>query len=121
MPNPKRLILAALALPIAVATPILALAQSDVMPNVQLAADSLSERGHHRFPDAIRFSAGAPELVSPVQNQVRIEQRIVVRVAPMSEEVRRRIRAQQQGDEALVLAERPLADCIMLNNITGVG
>jgi hypothetical protein len=117
----KRLILAALALSLVATMPFLALAQANASERAGLAVEPLSDRGHDQFPEVLRFSAGAPQIRSPVQNQVRIEQRIVVRVAPMSDEVRRRIRAQQQENEALVLAERPLADCVVLNNITGVG
>ncbi len=117
----KRLILAALILPITAAVPLLTMAQDGSARSIQLSSDAGLMPSHERFPEVMRFSTAAPEFTSPQQNQVRIEQRVIVRIAPMAEQVRRQIREQQQSDEALVLAERPLADCVPLNSITGVG
>ena len=121
MPCPKRLVLAALVLPITAAVPPLSMAQDNGGRQVQSPGESGLMPGRDRFPQVMRFSTAAPEFTSPRQSQVRIEQRVIVRIAPMAEQVRRQIRAQQQSDEALVLSERPLADCIPLNTIVGVG
>lgn len=121
MTTPKQLILAAIAATCVAATPLLALSEDAAGERAELRADYPKEQGLDRFPEVLRFSSSAPEVVSPVQEQVRIEQRVVVRVAPMSEEVRARLRAQREAGQVPQLAERPLKDCIVLNNITGVG
>jgi len=121
MPFSKRLILAALILPITAAAPLLTMAQDNSGRPVQSTGEIGIVPTRDRFPEVMRFNPAAPQFTSPQQNQVRIEQRVVVRIAPMADQVRRQIREQQQSDEALVLTERPLANCVPLNSITGVG
>lgn len=73
-----------------------------------------------RTPDWLGFSSGVP---NPVANQVRIEERIILRISPQPGRVRPDMLADfqtRQSAAAPRLVERPMGECIAAGNIVGV-
>lgn len=73
-----------------------------------------------RTPNWMGFSTGLPD---PVANQVRIEERIILRISPQPGRVRPDMLADfqtRQSAAAPRLVERPMGECIATGNIVGV-
>ena len=56
----------------------------------------------------------------PLANQVRIEQRVILRISPRPGNARQNLAANLSAPRSSRLAERSFGDCVPVNNIAGV-
>lgn len=114
---------ATLLAPLALSLSFAALAQPAVAPGLEpgLAEESapLSHGGQNSALD--RLESFSATYRTPAARQVRIEQRVIVRIAPSSMMPRQSMFAElQQMPPPTRLVERKMEDCIAVSNIAGV-
>ena len=97
-------------LPAALALPALAVAQGGAPISI----------GEH-FPGLPLFDELAHPAVPQEQDQVRIEERVVIRIAPLRPAMRTQLEDRSKDEEAPKLREKPMGDCLPVDGIAGVG
>jgi hypothetical protein len=102
---------------------LLPLAAADAPPPEQLAPEAAEQAAAvldtgEDETYRINFEAQQP----PRVGQVRIEQRVVIRIAPRPQASRQELLAQlPRGEVATRLEERPMGQCVAIGRIAGVG
>ena len=118
--SPMDSLLAFLA-PLALLVPIIGQDDREVAESEQVQLDPKSVQAEEvsaRLPEGITFEISA---IMPTQNQVRIEQRVVVRISPQSTTQRQSLMADlPQRPLAPRFEERKMEKCVPVSGIAGV-
>jgi hypothetical protein len=117
--NSLPLLLAPLALLLPAAAELRAVEQPDDMPRGEAAGAKVSLLGPSA-PAVVGFPVLEDARQTPVQRQVRIQQRVIIRIAPSSPQARDRLMAEMPRRPRGSYEEEKLDGCVPINSIAGV-